>query len=59
MYIYKRGKGVRNRVMHLAEYDRAGNVVGPACKTTLQVDTSCNIPLGRPVCRKCRKALGT
>lgn len=56
MYLYKRGRGARNRVMHLPEYDRRGNCVGAACKTKLELNTSCNLPLGLPICKKCRRA---
>jgi hypothetical protein len=57
MYLYKRGKGAKHRVMHLPEYNRRGEVVGAACGTKLELNTSCNLPLGQPVCKKCRKAL--
>jgi len=57
MYLYKRGKGAKKRVMHLPEYSRSGEVMGAACHTTVELNTSCNLPLGQPVCKKCRKAL--
>ncbi len=57
MYLYKRGKGAATRVMHLPEFNRRGEVIGAACKTTIALNTSCNLPLGRPVCKKCRRAL--
>ncbi len=53
MYLYKRGKGSKNRVVHLAEYDRLGKITGALCNTSLQLNTSCNMPLGQPVCKKC------
>lgn len=58
MYLYQRGKGASRRVMHLAEYDRFGNVAGTLCRVAgIRYNTSSNLPLGQPVCKKCRKAL--
>ena len=57
MYLYRRGRGAKRRVMHLAEYDKRGGVVGAACGSGVDLNTSCNLPLGQPVCKKCNKAL--
>ena len=54
MFLYKRGKGARKRVMHLPEYNRHGEIIGTMCHTKLELDTSCNLPLGRPICKKCK-----
>lgn len=53
-YVYKRGDA-SSAVMHLARFHPAtGDVVGVLCATTDRLDTSCNVPLGRPICSDCR-----
>jgi hypothetical protein len=52
-FVYVRGNGAKHRVMHLASYDRLGNMVGALCGNSLPFNTSCNLPLGRPICKKC------
>jgi hypothetical protein len=52
-FVYRRGEGARRRVMHLAGYNRLGRFSGVLCGSQLDFNTSCNLPLGRPVCRKC------
>lgn len=55
-YLFKRGRGARRRVVHLAGFDpRSGDVVmEPLCgRVRLRFDTTCNLPLGRRVCRYC------
>jgi len=52
-YVYRRGHGAKRRVMHLAGYDRLGQFLAPLCGSPLNLDTSCNLPLGRPVCKLC------
>jgi hypothetical protein len=54
-YVYRRGNGALRRVMHLAGYDRLGRFSGVLCGLRLGFDTSCNLPLGRPVCKRCQK----
>jgi hypothetical protein len=54
MYLYNRGKGAKGRVMHLAMFDRHGNVAGSWCGRS-GFNTSINIPLGLRVCKLCRK----
>jgi len=55
--MYRRGKGVKRRVVHLATYDKRGQIDGTWCQqTTVRLDTSCNLPLGLRVCKRCRKA---
>lgn len=55
-FLYRRGKGAERRVMHLSRHNRSGNIVGPMCgRDGLNLNTSINVPLGRPVCKDCRK----
>lgn len=56
-YLYKRGDGVNRRVMHLTPFDsRTGQpTMQPLCDSTLQFNTTCNLPLGRPICKRCLK----
>lgn len=53
-FVYRRGHGARRRVMHLAGYDRLGKFAGVLCGSRLNFDTSCNLPLGQPTCKRCR-----
>lgn len=52
-FVYKRGKGAKRRVMHLAGYNRLGSFAGVLCGSKLPFDTSCNLPLGLRVCKRC------
>ena len=52
-FVYKRGNGAKRRVVHLAGYDRLGNYSGVLCNSALPFDTSCNLPLGLRVCKRC------
>lgn len=54
-YAYQRGKGAKRRVMHLAAYDRLGNWTGALCDTKTPVNTTINMPLALPVCKRCLK----
>ena len=54
MYLYRRGKGASRRVMHLAKYTQRGEIAGAVCGTRIRLDTSINVPLARPICKKCR-----
>ena len=54
-FVYRRGSGAKRRVMHLAGYDRLGNYAGVLCGSDYPFNTSCNLPLGLKVCRRCRK----
>lgn len=54
-YVYRRGEGAKRRVMHLAGYDRLGRFAGVLCGSDLDFNTSCNLPLGQRVCRRCRR----
>lgn len=56
-FLYRRGKGVKRRVAHLAMYNRHGEIVGPWCQRRVNLDTSCNLPLGLRICKLCRKAI--
>ena len=57
-FLYQRGKGVKRRVTHLATFGRDGSIDGTWCRqTAVRLDTSCNLPLGLRVCKKCRKAM--
>lgn len=51
-YLYRRGQGAKRRVMHLAHYDRLGRIRGSLCGRT-DLDTSINVPLGQPTCKRC------
>lgn len=57
-YLYQRGSGADRRVMHLARFDQFGNLsMEPICgRHTAQFNTTCNFPLGRPLCKWCRSA---
>jgi hypothetical protein len=59
-YLYKRGKGAKRRVMHLCGYDpRTGQpTMDPLCRQGAGwglFDTTCNFPLGQPVCKRCSR----
>lgn len=41
-------------VMHLADHDRLGAVIGALCGET-DFSRSCNLPLGRAICTKCKE----
>lgn len=58
-YLYRRGPGAKRRVMHLAVHDQASGepTTRPFCGRGKGYDTTCNVPLGRPTCKRCmRKA---
>lgn len=55
MYTYRRGDGAKRRVMHIAAYDRLGNWIGALCDTHTQVNTTINLPLALPICKRCLK----
>lgn len=58
-FLYQRGRGARRRVMHLTGFDsRTGEpTMTPQCgDRRLRFDTTCNLPLARPVCKRCREA---
>jgi hypothetical protein len=52
-FIWQRGK--KRRKMHLAAYNRFGHCVGALCGSRHAFDASCNLPLGRGVCKRCLK----
>lgn len=58
-FLYKRGKGASRRVMHLCGYDpHTGQpTMRPICGQRLAFDTTCNLPLGQPRCKRCLAAL--
>lgn len=60
-YLYERGQGSKKRVMHLCGYDqRTGEpTMEPICGRVngVRFNTTCNFPLGRPVCKRCRQSL--
>lgn len=58
LYLYRRGKGADRRVVHLAMFNSHGEVVGPWCQRRVNLNTSCNLPLGLRVCKLCLKAKG-
>jgi hypothetical protein len=46
--------GHKRRVMHLAGFDRLGRFAGALCGMAHIFDRSCNLPLGRRVCKRCK-----
>lgn len=56
LFLYKRGQGAKRRVVHLATFNRHGEIAGAWCRSRVPFDTSCNLPLGLKVCKRCRKA---
>lgn len=60
-YLYQRGSGSKRRVMHLCGYDTFTGEpsMQPICGRVngLQFNTTCNFPLGRPVCKRCNAAV--
>lgn len=58
-YLYQRGQGAKHRVMHLCSFDKFGNpTMQPICGRSggLRFDATCNLPLGLPVCKRCRES---
>jgi hypothetical protein len=54
MYLYKRGNGAKRRVVHLAIHDqRSGEPTFRAWCGRLGFNTTCNLPLGLKVCKRC------
>jgi hypothetical protein len=53
-FAYKRGHGAKRRVMHLAAFDRLGRWAGVLCGSRLDFNTTCNLPLALPICKRCR-----
>jgi hypothetical protein len=59
-FLFRRGKGAKRRVVHIAEYDRTGNpTMQPLCgrDNGIAFDTTSNVPWAQPLCRRCRHAL--
>lgn len=54
IFLYRRGKGAKRRVMHMPAYNRAGQIVSALCGR-MDFDTSCNLPLGQRICKDCLK----
>lgn len=52
-FIFERGK--RRRVMHLAAYNRVGEFDGALCGINHNFNGSCNLPLGRRICKNCER----
>lgn len=53
-YIYERGQGAKKRVMHLQRHDRLGRpLMASLCDSPLPFNTTINVPLGRPTCKRC------
>lgn len=58
-YLYRRGKGARRRVMHIARFSATGEMLMQAlCGSRYPFNASINAPfaLGQPTCRRCEKA---
>lgn len=62
-YLYQRGSGAKRRVMHLCGYDPTTGEpsMQPICGRSggLQFNTTCNFPLGLPLCKRCRAVSGS
>lgn len=43
------------RKMHLAGFDRIGRFAGALCGIEHRWNRSCNLPLGKKTCKRCRK----
>ena len=52
-YLYRRGKGARRRVLHLAQYDPHGHIAQAWCGAAW--DTSINVSFGLRVCIRCQR----
>jgi hypothetical protein len=46
----------KKHTMHLAAFKRNGQFDGAMCGINLDFNRSCNLPLGQPICKRCRKA---
>lgn len=60
-YLYKRGRGALRRVVHLCRCDELGEpTMEPICGRGggLLFDTTCNVPWGRRLCKRCRAKVG-
>ena len=60
-YLYRRGKGVNRRVMHIMKFTRWGGMTNDAlCEIDYPFNVSINAPwgLGRPVCKNCLSKCG-
>jgi hypothetical protein len=59
-FAWRRGPGARRRVCHLVTYDKWGEMHGTACgRADATYDTTCNLPLGLRLCKRCRAAAAT
>lgn len=58
-FLYRRGRGAKRRIMHLCGYDQwTGEPTMVAlCGSHQAFDTTCNLPLGQRVCKRCRAAV--
>lgn len=55
MILYRRGKGARRRVAHIATFSQiTGEVSGALCGAS-DWNTSCNLGLGLRLCKRCLK----
>ena len=56
-YLYRSGKGVNRRVMHIMKFTMTGQMTNDAlCGIDYPFNVSINAPfgLGRPVCKNCK-----
>lgn len=58
MFLYRRGRGARRRVMHLCGYDPMTGkpTMVPLCGIHQPFNTTCNLPLGQRTCKRCNRA---
>ena len=54
-FVYRRGHGAKRRVVHLAKFGPLGSYVGVLCGSDYPLNTSCNLPLGLRICKRCLK----
>ena len=53
-FLYNRGKGAKRRTIHIAVYNKSGEIAGSWCGRT-DFNTSINLPLGLRLCKACLK----
>lgn len=57
-YLFRSGEGAKRRVMHVQKHTIDGRALfEPLCDTPGPFNRSINVPLRRPICKKCEAAL--
>ena len=58
MYVFEAGKSKR-RVMHVQRFTPTGEGLAAAmCGIGLPFNRSINVPLAKPICKRCQKVAG-